>query len=63
VIDRQRKEVIAEGFCAYKPEYDDTNKAPTREDLVGKNAEGLKRELAKAADHCIAFFRSNTFGM
>ena len=24
-------------------------------------AEGLKRELAKAADYCTAFFRGNTF--
>jgi hypothetical protein len=60
VIDRQQKAVIAEGFCSYKPEYEDTNKAPTREDLVGNDAEGLKRELAKAADCCIAFFRSST---
>jgi hypothetical protein len=61
VIDRRQQAVIAEGFCAYKPEYEDTNKAPTREYLVGNNAEGLKQELAKAADYCSAFFRSNTF--
>jgi hypothetical protein len=61
VIDRQQKAVIAEGFCSYQPEYEDTNKAPTREDLIGNNAEGLKRELAKAADYCLAFFRTNTF--
>jgi hypothetical protein len=63
LIDRQRNEVIAEEFCAYQPEYEDTNKAPTREDLVGNNAAGLKRELAKAADHCIALFRANAFRM
>ena len=61
MIGRQEKAVIAERFCAYKPEYEDTNQAPTREALIGKNAEGLKRELLKAADYCTTFFRTNTF--
>jgi hypothetical protein len=60
VIDRQQQAVIAEGFCAYKPAYEDTNQAPTREDLIGNNAEGLKRELLKAADYCTTFFRTST---
>ncbi len=56
LIDRERQEAIAEEFCAHEPKYEDTSAAPTREELVGNNAAGLKRELAKAADHCIAFF-------
>lgn len=60
VIDRRQKAVIAEGFCAYRPEYEDTNKAPTRDDLVGNHAEGLKRELVTAADYCSAFFQTHT---
>ena len=60
-IDRQQKAVIAEGFYAYKPEYEDTNQAPTREALIGNNAEGPKRELLKAADYCTTLFRTNTF--
>jgi hypothetical protein len=61
VIDRQQKTVIGEGFCAYKPEYEDTKKAPTRDELLNNDAEGLKRELAKAGAWCITFFRSGTF--
>jgi hypothetical protein len=61
VIDRRQKAVLAEGFCVYKPEYADTNQAPTREALIGNNAEGLKRELLKAADYCTTFFRTSTF--
>ena len=61
VIDRQQQTVIAEGFCNYKPEYENTNTAPTRDELLGNDAEGLKRELAKAGDWCITFFRSGTF--
>ena len=61
VIDRQQKAVIGEGFCAYKPEYEDTSKAPTRDELLKNDAEGLKHELAKAGDYCITFFRSGTF--
>jgi hypothetical protein len=61
VIDRQQKTVIGEGFCAYKQEYEDTKKAPTRDELLKNDAEGLKRELAKAGDYCITFFRSGTF--
>ncbi len=59
LIDRQRQLAVAEDLCAYNPKYEDTSKGPTREELVNNNAEGLKRELAKAADHCIAFFRAN----
>ncbi len=63
LIDRSRQRVIAEDVCAYKPEYADTKKAPTREELVANGAAGLKQELAKAADYCLAAFRANAFGM
>jgi hypothetical protein len=53
--------VIGDGFSAYKPEYEDTKKAPTRDELLNNDAEGLKRELTKAGDWCITFFRSGTF--
>jgi hypothetical protein len=63
LIDRQRQAVMAEEFCSYTPEYEDTNKAPSYDELVGNNAAGLKRELANAARHCVELFQRSAVRM
>lgn len=63
LIDTTRKMVIAEEFCPYQPEYEDSNDAPSYEDLMADRASGLKSALRTAAEHCIAFFKDNALPM
>jgi hypothetical protein len=61
LIDTQKREIIAEEFCRYLPEYNNTEDAPSYNELVDNNATGLKSELRKAADYCIEFFKKEAF--
>jgi len=63
LIDTKTKKVIAEDFCKRIPEYEDTNSAPTHDQLVDNNATGLKKELSIAADHCVDYFRKSALLM
>ena len=54
VIDTQKKEIIAEGFCSRTPEKDESS--PSYDDLMENNAAGLKKELTVAADYCVEYF-------
>ena len=58
LIDTQTKEVLAEGFCSRVPENSDT--APTYDELIAQNAARLKKELQISAQHCIDFFARET---
>ena len=53
LIDASSQEVIAEELCNFKPEFEDTNDAPSYDDL--KSGEGLKRELDKSVAHCVEY--------
>ena len=50
-----------EGFCARVPEQ--TDGAPSRDQLLADQAAALKRELRAAADHCIGEFKTNVLGV
>jgi hypothetical protein len=54
--------VLAEEECYYKPEYRDTNAAPTYDDLLDDNARGLKAELQNAVAFCASLFNKNLLG-
>lgn len=57
LIDSQKKNVIAEGFCKHVPE---TNvNAPTYDELLANGAERLKKELSLAAEECVKNLKSN----
>ena len=58
IIETKTKAVLAEDL--YFRQDDDSSKAPTYDDLVNNNAEGLKKELRKSADEAISFFKKNT---
>lgn len=49
-------DVLAEGFCKRIPE--DDEKAPTHDELLAKDAARLKRELAIAAQECVAALKA-----
>jgi hypothetical protein len=59
VIDVKKAAVLAEGFCSRVPENSDT--APSYDDLVNDGAAGLKKELLVAANYCIRELRSQVF--
>ena len=61
LIDRQSKKMLAEGFYKYLPEYN--KNAPSYDDLVSNGAQGLKRELRRAAECSIDFFKKETFNL
>jgi hypothetical protein len=61
LIDTERRSVLAAADCIYTPEYDDSDQAPTHDDLMSDNAAGLKAELKKGADYCIEKLLSETF--
>ncbi|MCB1866349.1 MAG: hypothetical protein KDG50_13085 [Chromatiales bacterium] len=56
LIDTQSKEIVAEDTCQFKPEYSNTDSAPTYDALVSTGAAGLKSELFKAEEFCTDFF-------
>ena len=57
LIDTRDKAIIAEGFCARIPEQSD--ESLSYDELLEKNAEGLKSELRIAAKYCIDEFKKN----
>ena len=57
IIETKSKKVLAEDL--YFRQDDDSSKAPTYDDLVNNNAEGIKKELRKSADEAILFFKNN----
>jgi len=57
LIDTRNKSLIAEGFCSRVPEENES--APSYDDLLNKQAAGLKKELHEAAIHCISEFKNN----
>lgn len=61
LIDTDTGSTLAAADCAYWPEYDDSDQAPTREYLLSDNAAGLKTELKKGADYCTQKFLTETF--
>lgn len=61
LIETSKGRVLSEGFCSRVP--DKTEDSPSKEELLGNNAERLKNELKIAADHCIEEFKNNLFGL
>lgn len=61
LIETSKGRVLSEGFCSRVP--DKTEYSPSKEELLGNNAERLKNELKIAADHCIEEFKNNLFGL
>jgi len=60
LIDVRNKSIIAEGFCAKKPE-DQSENSPTYDQIVADHATVLKNELRTASDECIKNFKENIF--
>ncbi len=56
LIEVATEKVIAEEVCLFWPEFEDTNAAPSYEEL--ENGVGLKRELDKAVDYCVNHIRT-----
>ncbi|MDO6762909.1 hypothetical protein [Agarivorans sp. 1_MG-2023] len=56
LIDRDKGSVIAEEACGNLPEYADTELAPSYIDL--QNGDGLKQELARSVEFCVAHIRN-----
>lgn len=63
LIDTKRKKVIAEEFCFYLPEYENSDDAPTYDYLTNSEAAGLKAELVKAEEYCTNFFLTKALAM
>lgn len=53
LVDTNGMAVIAEEVCNFSPEFEDTNDAPSYDEL--KNGEGLRRELGKAVSYCVDY--------
>ncbi|WP_290536525.1 hypothetical protein [Alcanivorax sp.] len=53
LIDAATQNVVAEELCNYIPEYEDSNDAPSYEEL--ENGEGLRSELAKSVSYCVDY--------
>lgn len=51
LIDVKSKQVIAEERCNYDPVYEDTNDAPSYEEL--ENGDGLRKSLKMSIDYCV----------
>jgi hypothetical protein len=54
---------IAEGPCAYKLDYEDSDQAPSWEDLFANRAAGLKAEIEKAENYCADKVMSEFFSL
>lgn len=61
LLDTKKGKMVAEGFCARIPE--NTDSAPSHEQLLADNAALIKRELATAADYCISELRSKVLAL
>ena len=53
LIDTHNAKVVAENECSFDPKYEDTDKAPSYDDLEKGN--GLARELKKAIKYCVNY--------
>lgn len=58
LIDRNKKIVIAEELCQNTPEFVDTDKAPSYDDL--ESGASIKQELAKSVIYCVDYIRTMT---
>lgn len=56
VIDVKKSKLLAEGFCSRIPENSET--APSHDELLADQAARLKQELRIGADHCVEEFRN-----
>lgn len=64
VIDLKAKEALSEEVFAYPIKgSDDANRTFSYDELMNSNAEGLKKELKKAADKAVIFFKEKTFSL
>lgn len=61
LIDTKSNKIIAEGFCARVPEQSDT--APSYDELLADEAAVIKSELKSAADQCIQEFKTKVFNL
>jgi len=53
LIDAASQSVVAEELCNYIPEYEDSNDAPSYEEL--ENGKGLRSELEKSVSYCVNY--------
>ena len=53
LINASTQEVVAEELCNFNPEFEDTNTAPSYDEL--ESGEGLQRELDKSVTHCVEY--------
>ena len=53
LIDAASQSVVAEELCNYIPEYEDSNDAPSYEEL--ENGKGLRSELEKSVSYCVDY--------
>ena len=61
LIDTNERAVVAEGFCYKALKQNDPQFS--YDELMGKNAEGLKSQLKVKADYCVDHFKKNVFMM
>ncbi|SEA11529.1 hypothetical protein [Microbulbifer marinus] len=59
LIDTSTQEVLAESVCS-KMSTDESESAPTYDELMADQAALLKSQLLSAADHCVNEFKTNT---
>lgn len=57
LIDASSGRIVAQSTCKHAPE--SKVNAPTYEQLIGSNAEGLKKALQNATDACISQFKAS----
>lgn len=58
LIDVANKSVLAEGLCSHVPDYDNTDDAPTYEQL--ESGEGLRDSLANSVAFCVETIQTAT---
>ncbi len=62
VIDLKAKEALSEEVFVYPIKgSDDANRTFSYDELMNNNADGLKKELKRAADKAVIFFKEKTF--
>lgn len=60
LIDSRDQSLLAEGFC-HQRSHEDSDTAPSYDELVEQNAAGLKSALATVAQSCIGQFEREVF--
>lgn len=58
LIETKSKKVVVEGSCSHIPEYEDTNDAPSYEEL--EDGTGLRKSLANSVELCVDYIRTHT---